>query len=65
MVESTLYVVRLWREATAFRASVRDVSRDCTVLVASPEELLRALGAASPTGEVAAATPPPRPEDRP
>jgi hypothetical protein len=48
MTDSRLFVVRIWSEATRFRASARAVEQDETRLFDEPEALLRFLGCPEP-----------------
>jgi len=56
MEEAELFLVRVWREASSFRASVRSVLEEHARLFTAPEEMTRFF-AAPP------ATPPPPPSD--
>ena len=43
MSESTVFVVRIWHDAGAFRATARAVESDDTSVFSDPAELLRFL----------------------
>jgi hypothetical protein len=43
MSEPTVFVVRVWRDATSFRATARPVDSDETVSFSEPSVLLRFL----------------------
>jgi len=47
---SKLYIVRVWSERVAFRASVRAVDREETQVFAEPAALLQFLCSADPVG---------------
>jgi hypothetical protein len=52
MNEPTVFVVRVWRDATQFRATARPVERDETMVFSEREELLRYLAPGQQTSKV-------------